>query len=126
MAVVTTGTLDGIRTLKDKSLKLNFTTQEVDRNTAADFIQLNGKYLKLVMSDENVDQRIEEIEDELDAMKIDRRDDINKSQSQRIRAALYVLWEKSPNEYDDFELFYRSRTEKIIEQIKTRIKSYEL
>lgn len=47
--------------------------------------------------------------------------DLNqKSQSQRIRAVLYILFSKNP-EGMDFEQYYKNKTEKYIEYLKGKI-----
>ena len=43
-----------------------------------------------------------------------------KSPSQRLRAVLYRLWEQS-GKIGDFELFYRTRMDRLIDQIKERL-----
>lgn len=46
----------------------------------------------------------------------------DKSPSKRLRATLYVLWEqKHKDEYQDFEVFYRTRMERLINQIKEKL-----
>jgi len=47
--------------------------------------------------------------------------DLNqKSQSQRIRATLYILWKQNPEDLT-FEAYYQSKTEKYIEYLKAKI-----
>lgn len=43
-----------------------------------------------------------------------------KSQCQRIRAVLYRLWEQKGKE-GDFETFYNTRTERVIEHVKEQL-----
>lgn len=44
-----------------------------------------------------------------------------KSQSQRLRGVLFVLWEKVPEGFKDFDSFYKHHTERIIDHIKSKI-----
>ena len=44
----------------------------------------------------------------------------DKTPSKRIRAVLFILW-KQRGSNGDFEVFYRSQTEKYIEYLKTKI-----
>jgi hypothetical protein len=115
MATVTTGTLQNIHTLKDRTIKATFELQEMAASELADLIQYQSKYVKIAISDENVSS------DAFDAL-----DDIevsceSKSPSQRLRNVLYRYWEQNESELDTFEVFYRSQMEKIINHFKDKL-----
>jgi hypothetical protein len=55
-----------------------------------------------------------------EAIKIDTELD-QKSQSQRIKSVLFILW-KQEGEPNNFNEYYRNRTEKIIEHLKGQIR----
>jgi hypothetical protein len=44
-----------------------------------------------------------------------------KTPSQRLRGALYVLWEQRGKPSDSFELYYASKMEKLIETVKAEL-----
>lgn len=44
-----------------------------------------------------------------------------KTPSERLRAVLFLMWQAKKDEWPEFDGFYRSRMEKIIEQLKERI-----
>jgi len=44
-----------------------------------------------------------------------------KTQSQRLKNVLYILYSQQPEGFTDFESFYKHRTEQIINQIKTKL-----
>lgn len=46
-----------------------------------------------------------------------------KTQSQRLRAALYVAWKQNPEGYTDSELYYRYKMEKFIEHVKSKLEN---
>jgi hypothetical protein len=48
-------------------------------------------------------------------------EDRTKTPSKRLRAVLYVLWKQTATPDSDFEIFYRDRMEKLIDQIKARL-----
>jgi hypothetical protein len=45
-----------------------------------------------------------------------------KTPSQRMRAVLYILWSQDNQGYKDFPLYYDSKMERYIEELKTLIK----
>lgn len=47
--------------------------------------------------------------------------DTPKTQSQRLRAALYILWEQQRADKMEFEEFYTKQMEHIIEAVKARL-----
>lgn len=44
-----------------------------------------------------------------------------KSPSQRLRAVLFILWKECAGGVGDFEQFYRSQLEEIIESVKSKL-----
>jgi hypothetical protein len=47
----------------------------------------------------------------------------DKSPSKRMKAVLYRLWEQKKEGYDDFELYYRFKMEKLIEVLKSKLEA---
>lgn len=116
MNVIITGIIDGLRTLKDKSLKLVIETQEPDKDAIAKLIGFNGHFVKILISDQNIiPQQIEAIE----SFKVE--EDAGKSPCQRLRAVLYRRWEQNPKDYKTFEDYYRSRMEQYIVHEKGKL-----
>ena len=107
--------IDSIRTLKDKSLKVTLESQELTPEIKARLMSFDG-LIKVLLSDTNISP---EMITEVDNLQIEVGE--KKSPSERLRNVLYRFWEQSPSGYDDFNLFYRNRMEKIIEQIKDRL-----
>lgn len=116
MSIVFAGTLTGLSTLKDKSLKLTLHTQEVDKNQASDLFTLNGCFVKVLISDSNImPQQIEAVEN------FTIEEDGGKSPSQRLRAVLYRRWEQNNSKCGTFEEYYRIMMEKIITFYKGKL-----
>lgn len=104
--------ITGVRFLKDKSLSFTSTTPELSPEETTNFIEICHINLSATFTPTDFP-----IHDEV----IVNKDLETKSQAQRIRSVLYILW-KQDSEEKDFETFYRDKTEKYIEALKTRIK----
>jgi len=109
--------LESFRSLKDKSLKVTFETGELTPEQAAGINQALGSAGFLAFkSDPFKSQEKEQIENlESDF------DDGKKSDSQRLRAVLYRLWEKNPEGYEDFNLYKKFKMEKVINHFKKKL-----
>lgn len=112
--ISTTAVLEGVRSRKDGSLGLSVSTPELTPQEKALFMELQGINLELTIKP--LDEKVK-VED----YKIDK-DLESKSQSQRIRSVLFILWKQDP-EGMEFEDYYKRRTEKIIEWLKSKIDS---
>jgi hypothetical protein len=105
--------LDKITTLKDGSFKVVFETRELSANDGSILLSLRNNEGWLTFSaNQQTTHTIPE--DPLPEFKNE------KSQSQRLRAVLYRLWEQQ-GKADDFELFYRVRMERIINSVKEKL-----
>jgi hypothetical protein len=116
MSILRTVTLDRINRKKDKSVSITFITD--NEQTSEQFMELDRQldqigvlYFKpkglLTTAEAN----------ELDNVDIELE---GKTQSQRLRNVLYILWQQT-NKGEDFKTFYKDKTEKIIEQIKNKL-----
>lgn len=115
--IVVAGYLNTISTLSDNSVKLVISTQEVSPQMAGDLFGVRGKFLKVILSEENVSEEIKEVikDTRLEAPKKE-----GKSHSQRLRAVLYRVWEQN-GEQGDFEAFYQAKMEVIIDHYKGQL-----
>ena len=111
--IKTNAVITSLRSKVDRSLGLTVATPELTSEEKAEFMNLQGV---------NVDITVEPI-DEVPAeiYKVKKKTG-SKTQSQRIRAVLFILW-KNEGEPDDFETYYRNKTEGYIELLKDRIDS---
>lgn len=115
MKIVFPAIFESFATRADGSIKLILGSQELDTTHAAELLKLRNKYVKCLLSDSN----ITEIESNLvDNEPISGTK--KKSPSKRLRSVLYVQWEQSGLDID-FELFYATEMEKLIDSIKTKL-----
>ena len=96
--------IDRVSTLKDGSVRVSLITRELTPTQMAElFFWVNKEIL---------------------AIDIDESNREDKSPSQRLRAVLFRLWEQSSDQErynNEFELFYRAKLERIIEQLKDKL-----
>lgn len=109
-------TFEGIQTRKDNTIKVILGTQELDPAKAGELFTLNNKFGYCYLSQRTIDQSDIEVVDELDP------EFEGKTQSQRLRGVLFLLWKQDDEGYKDFKNYYQAKTDKIIEHLKTKIK----
>lgn len=108
--------IERVSTRKDRTVAVTIGTQELSPTNAGQLLGLANQLVCVYLSPkETINQK-----------EIDQVDQINpefggKTQGQRLRGVLFVLWEKSPEGFKDFDSFYKHHTEKIIEHFKTKI-----
>ncbi len=116
MKVVLESIVEGISTRVDGTLKLTISTQEVDSSTAGQLFQFRGKFVKCLLSDTNISALEEELVDSTKLVGGKKQ----KSESQRLRAVLFRLHEQV-NDGSDFELFYKTKMNELIEHFKSKL-----
>jgi len=116
MKLILESIVDGISTLKDGSLKVVLSTQEVDSTTAASLFNFRNKFCKVLISDTNISSLEEELVDST-SIAVGKKP---KSESSRLRAVLFRVHEQSNSELE-FETWYKNEMNKIIEHYKTKL-----
>lgn len=117
MAVKIGATVEKITTLKDGGLKIVFDTQEASIEQGGEWMGVRNKFGWLIFAGDQAaevfipDDPPKEFNEE-------------KSQSQLLRAVLYVWWEKI-HPGVDFNTFYRSKMETLRGWIKDKIRALE-
>lgn len=109
--------LSDFRSLKDRTLKLTFETNEPTPEQLVGIAGANQKAGYLAFKE---DAFKEKERDMLDGLKSDY-DDKSKSNGQRLRAVLYRNWEQENQGYDTFTLYYDGMMEKIIRHYKDKL-----
>jgi len=109
--------LDGYTRRKDRSVSLRFITQEKTSSEIMDIDATLDQFGILYFRGEEK-MNADEIE-ELDNIDLDVYDE-PKSQSQRLRNVLYILW-KQDGERGDFKKYYKQKTEEIIQHFKNKL-----
>lgn len=107
--------VESINTRKDKSVKLIFGTQELNPVEAGQLFQYMNQLVSVYLCPASIDNReieqIDKLEPELN----------NKTQSQRIRSVLYLLFQQGNEGFKSFDEYYKSKTEKYIEHLKAKL-----
>lgn len=107
--------VESITTRKDRSVKVVIGTQELNPSEAGQLFQYMNQLVTVYISPAAIDNReidqIDKLEPELN----------NKSQSQRIRAVLYLLHQQNAEGFKSFDEYYKSKTEKFIEHLKSKL-----
>jgi len=116
MKVVLEGIVEGLSTLKDGSLKIVLSTQEVDGTTAANIFQFRNLFVKVLISNTNITAMDEELVDKT-AIVAGKKP---KSESSRLRAVLFRVHEQS-NSNDEFEVWYKAEMNRVIEHYKGKL-----
>ncbi len=103
--------ITGIRAKVDRSLGLTIATPELSTKEKALFMELQGI---------NCEMSVKPLEGKAEDVVIDK--DVNqKSQSQRIKNILYLLWKQDNEGYEEFAPYYKHKTDKIMDHYKTLI-----
>ena len=108
---------DSYRSLKDKTLKVTFETSEPSPQQVADLVQSAGQFGYLAFK---VEPFTDTEKDEIEALKADF-EDTGKTPGQRLRAVLYVNWEKEKEGYKTFHDYYCSKMEVLINHFKAKL-----
>lgn len=109
--------VEGIRSRKDKTVALTLGTQELNPEKAGELFGTNGHLVTCYLSvKEHISDSEKEIIDSVEAPQQ------GKTQSQRLRNVLYVMWEQDNQGYTDKNLHYIHHMDKIIEHYKTKLK----
>lgn len=107
--------VESINTRKDKSVKLILGTQELAPLEAGQLFQYMNQLVSIYICPSSIDNReleqIDKVEPELN----------NKSQSQRIRAVLYLCHQQNSEGFKTFDEYYKAKTEKYIEHLKSKL-----
>ena len=109
--------LESFRSLKDKSLKVTFETNEVTPEQMAGIAQSINKFGYVAFKETPFKDKETEF---LDSLKPEY-DDTGKTKSQRLRGVLYRMWEQDNEGYEDHTRYYDFHMEKIINHFKSKL-----
>jgi len=109
--------LDNYSNRKDKTVAVKFVTQEL---TPEKVMEIHSRIDQFGVLYFRGGEKLSKAElDEIDAIDVDVYDS-PRTQSQRLRGVLYVLWEKRGG-VGEFKDFYKTETEKIINHYKQKL-----
>lgn len=109
--------VENIATRRDGTIKVTLGTQELSQGKAGELFLLNGKLAAVYISaKDTIDQKTL---DQVDSIEVDLP---GKSQSQRMRSVLFILFEQDREGHKDFKSYYHAKTELLIDHLKSKIK----
>lgn len=103
--------ITGIRSKVDRSLGLTIGTPELSSIEKTEIMNLQGINIDITLTP------LDTLSTEIITIKKDME---SKSQAQRIRSILFLLW-KQEGEPDTFDIYYYQKTEKYIEMLKSKL-----
>lgn len=109
--------LESYRSLKDKTIKLTFETQEPNAEQLMAIAKLNQTFGFLAFKE---DQFKQEEKDSLESLE-SGYEDKGKTRSQRLRSVLFVNWKQEPKGYKTFEDYYNYQMEQLINHFKQKL-----
>jgi hypothetical protein len=114
---ITPAIIENIASRKDKTWKIIIGTNELAPEAFTEISKLVNNFCFVAFK---VDEFKTEEKNILENLDTDF-EDIKKSQSQRIRSVLYILFKQNNKGFETFDSFYRHKTETIIEHFKSKI-----
>jgi len=109
--------LESYRSLKDKTLKITFETQEPSGEQLVQIANLIGRFGFLAFKEDMFKENEKKL---IDTLKSDY-DETGKTKSQRLRSVLYVNFEQDNKGYDVFDDYYNYNMEKLILHFKNKL-----
>ena len=108
----TNGIISSFRSKVDRSLSFTVHTPELTSTEKANFMDLQGLNMAMVI------EPLDEVPE--GEMKIDK-DLETKTKSQRLRSVFYVYWQQTGKKDSTFDDFYNLKMEKLIEHFKSKL-----
>ena len=105
-------TLTGIRFMKDGGVSVSFATQELSPEEKIELAKYYNAFGYLLFKENEFKKE--------DIPNKDAEYDEDKKPSKRMRAVIYVWW-KQLGKKEDFEVFYRTKIDDIIDKIKEKL-----
>lgn len=115
--LLTGAILTGYNSLKDKTLKLIFETQEPTPEQLAQIGKLHQSFGFLAFKEDAFKQSEKEEIQNLES----GYEDKGKSKSQRLRSVLFINWKQDNKGYKTFEDFYNYQMESFINHFKSKL-----
>ena len=109
--------LISFRSLKDKTIKIEFETNELTPEQIMGLAQNSQAFGYLAFKQDKFKTEQLMIIDELKA----DYEDKSKTPSKRLRDVLFVAWKQTDEGYSDFEDYYRFKLDKFINHIKSKL-----
>jgi len=115
MSILLQVTVENITSRKDKTIKLVLGTQEASPEQVGKLFELLNQLAFILISPKGINQ------EQIDAVEAVDVDLGGKTQSQRIRGVLYKLFEQNKEGFSTFDNYYKAKTDKYIDHLKSKI-----
>lgn len=115
--IIIPAVLESYRSLKDRTLKIIFETNEPTPNQLTEIALSTQKFGYLAFMVGEKEGELQKIMEQIPKADIE----FGKSKSQRLRGVLYRFWEQDNKGYEVFDDFYNFHMEKLIIDIKKRL-----
>lgn len=115
--LVIAGLMESYRSLKDKTLKITFETNEPTGEQLVQIAGCMGDFGFLAFKKDAFNKKEIEL---LDTLKSDF-EETGKSKSQRLRGVLYRSWEQESKGYEVFDDYYNHQMERLINHFKDNL-----
>jgi hypothetical protein len=109
--------LESIASRRDRTFKITFGTNELSPEQVAELSAANQDQVFVAIKRDELKQK------EVDSLEVleSEYEDKGKTQAQRIRGVLFLLWSQDKEGFETFEPYYKNKTEKYIEHLKNKI-----
>lgn len=117
MKIVLGAVLENISTRADNTIKLTLGSQEIDSSMAGNLFQLRNKFIKVLLTDDNITPLEENV---MAATPIPDGKKV-KSHSQRLRNVMFVYFKNEGYKESDFDDLYKTEMERLIDLYKGKL-----
>jgi len=109
--------LESFRSLKDKTMKVIFETQELTPEQFTGISQNLGGFGYIAFKETKFKDKEREVIENLEP----DYNDTKKSKGQQLRGVFYRLWEQTPEGFETFTLYYEHHMEKLVNHFKKKL-----
>jgi hypothetical protein len=118
MGILLEAQIENVTTRKDKTLKLTLGTQELSAKNMAELMSMNQQLIHAYINSSGITPDQIKV---VDGAESELLESVGKSQSQRIRNTLFVLYNQNNEGFKTANDYYVSKTEKYLEHLKSKI-----
>ncbi len=118
MKCIFQGIIEKIETRADRTIKITISTQEITPDYKTKIFEFHQEFCEILLSSSPLKpQEIEEA-----GKNIDPSASTNiKTPSQRLKSVLFLLFQQDNRGYKDFDSFYKTKMEEIINNFKAKL-----
>lgn len=109
--------IESVSSRKDKTLSIKLGSNELSPDKAAVVMSMNQEAIYCYLKANEIQDDEKGMVDGLEADLYDNK----KSQSKRIRSVLFLNWKQKNEGFNDFKDYYKNKTERYIEFLKSKL-----